>query len=335
MPIYILLSTLTQQGVQTLKANPERLLQVNRDIEELGVRVLHQWATLGEFDFVNVVDAPDIETIAKASSDTVLYFVSVLLGDILVINKADLQGFQPDAASPGDAAASAQRRAGRRGLGGPAPDGRGDAREGAEALLHAFAAHRAWLEAHGEFARQSERRSEQQFLRLTRAGALPRLLQGEEEGFAAAGARAPDRSLQRRAVAARTPPPRNRTAEVLNQAAGGIGKWASRLRLPTPGMRAHVPQGQGVVGVQEGEAVEHGDAAARPVFISYASQDAAAAEVVVAALERSGVRCWIAPRDVVPGRFCRLDRACHRCRADRGAHPLAARVSLTTRTSRG
>jgi uncharacterized protein with GYD domain len=55
------------QGVQTLKANPERLLQVNKDIEELGVRVLHQWATLGEFDFVNIVEAPDIETIAKAS----------------------------------------------------------------------------------------------------------------------------------------------------------------------------------------------------------------------------------------------------------------------------
>ena len=67
MPIYILLSTLTQQGVQTLKANPERLLQVNRDIEELGVRVLHQWATLGEFDFVNVVEAPDLATVAKVS----------------------------------------------------------------------------------------------------------------------------------------------------------------------------------------------------------------------------------------------------------------------------
>jgi uncharacterized protein with GYD domain len=53
--------------VQTLKANPERLLQVNKDIEEFGIRVLHQWATLGEFDFVNVVDAPDIETIARAS----------------------------------------------------------------------------------------------------------------------------------------------------------------------------------------------------------------------------------------------------------------------------
>jgi uncharacterized protein with GYD domain len=40
---------------------------VNRDIEELGARVLHQWATLGEFDFVNVVEAPDIATIARVS----------------------------------------------------------------------------------------------------------------------------------------------------------------------------------------------------------------------------------------------------------------------------
>ena len=55
------------QGVQTLKSNPERLRQVNQDVEELGCRVLHQWATLGEFDFVNVVDAPDVETIARVS----------------------------------------------------------------------------------------------------------------------------------------------------------------------------------------------------------------------------------------------------------------------------
>ena len=67
MPIFILLSTLTPQGVQTLKSNPERLRQVNQDVEELGCRVLHQWATLGEFDFVNVVEAPDTETIAKVS----------------------------------------------------------------------------------------------------------------------------------------------------------------------------------------------------------------------------------------------------------------------------
>ena len=65
--MFILLSTLSQQGVQTLKSNPERLRQVNQDVEELGARVLHQWATLGAFDFVNVVEAPDVETIARVS----------------------------------------------------------------------------------------------------------------------------------------------------------------------------------------------------------------------------------------------------------------------------
>ena len=67
MPTYILLSTLTAQGLQTLRSNPERLREVNRDVEELGARVLHQWATLGPFDFVNVVEAPDNATIARVS----------------------------------------------------------------------------------------------------------------------------------------------------------------------------------------------------------------------------------------------------------------------------
>ncbi|HEV3478863.1 MAG TPA: GYD domain-containing protein [Gaiellaceae bacterium] len=67
MPTYILLSKLTAQGVQTLKSNPDRLREVNSDVEELGARVLHQWATLGPFDFVNVVEAPDNATIARVS----------------------------------------------------------------------------------------------------------------------------------------------------------------------------------------------------------------------------------------------------------------------------
>ena len=67
MPIYILLSRLSQQGVTTLKSNPDRLREVNRDVEELGAKVLHQWATLGEFDFINVVEAPDTATIARVS----------------------------------------------------------------------------------------------------------------------------------------------------------------------------------------------------------------------------------------------------------------------------
>jgi uncharacterized protein with GYD domain len=67
MPTYVLLSTLTAQGVQTLKSHPERLRQVNKDVEELGAKVLHQWAVLGPFDFVNIVEAPDTATIAKVS----------------------------------------------------------------------------------------------------------------------------------------------------------------------------------------------------------------------------------------------------------------------------
>ena len=67
MPTYLMLSTLTPQGVQTLKANPSRLREVNRDVEELGAKVLHQWATLGEYDFVNIVEASDAGTIAKVS----------------------------------------------------------------------------------------------------------------------------------------------------------------------------------------------------------------------------------------------------------------------------
>ena len=67
MPTYILLSKLTPQGVQTLRSNPDRLREVNRDVEELGARVLHQWASLGEYDFVNIVEAPDAATVAKIS----------------------------------------------------------------------------------------------------------------------------------------------------------------------------------------------------------------------------------------------------------------------------
>jgi uncharacterized protein with GYD domain len=67
MPKYLLMSTLTVKGVQTLKANPDRLREVNRDVEELGAKVLHQWALVGPYDFVTIVDAPDTATIANIS----------------------------------------------------------------------------------------------------------------------------------------------------------------------------------------------------------------------------------------------------------------------------
>jgi len=67
MPKYVMLTTLTAKGVQTLQANPERLNEVNRDVEELGAKVLHQWGMIGAYDFLNIVEAPDAETVARVS----------------------------------------------------------------------------------------------------------------------------------------------------------------------------------------------------------------------------------------------------------------------------
>src|SRR3954449_972565 len=67
MPTFIMLTTLTAEGVQTVKNNPNRIKEVNRELEQIGAKVLAQWATLGRFDFVNVVEAPDEKTMAKVS----------------------------------------------------------------------------------------------------------------------------------------------------------------------------------------------------------------------------------------------------------------------------
>jgi len=50
MPTYLMLTTLTDQGLQTLRTHPERLKEVNRDVEELGAKVLQQWCALGNFE---------------------------------------------------------------------------------------------------------------------------------------------------------------------------------------------------------------------------------------------------------------------------------------------
>ncbi len=67
MPTYLMLSTLTPEGVQTVKNNPQRIREVNKEVEQLGGAVKAQWATLGQFDFVNIVEAPDETTMARIS----------------------------------------------------------------------------------------------------------------------------------------------------------------------------------------------------------------------------------------------------------------------------
>jgi uncharacterized protein with GYD domain len=67
MATYVLLSTLTDQGRKTIKARPSRIKQVNKEIEAMGAKVIAQYAVLGPYDFVNVLEAKDNKTIAKIS----------------------------------------------------------------------------------------------------------------------------------------------------------------------------------------------------------------------------------------------------------------------------
>jgi uncharacterized protein with GYD domain len=67
MPTYVMLTNLTADGVQTLKNNPSRVQEVNKEVEQLGVTVKDQWATLGQYDFVTIIEAPDDKTMAKVS----------------------------------------------------------------------------------------------------------------------------------------------------------------------------------------------------------------------------------------------------------------------------
>ena len=67
MPTFLMLSRLTPEGVQTIKNNPQRIREVNHEVEQLGAKVVAQWATLGMCDFVNVIEAPDEKVMARVS----------------------------------------------------------------------------------------------------------------------------------------------------------------------------------------------------------------------------------------------------------------------------
>jgi uncharacterized protein with GYD domain len=69
MATFVLLSSLTDEGAKTIKQNPARIKQVNDELAKMGVKVVSQWAVLGNYDFVNVVEAPDNTTIARVSAE--------------------------------------------------------------------------------------------------------------------------------------------------------------------------------------------------------------------------------------------------------------------------
>jgi uncharacterized protein with GYD domain len=69
MPTYIGLARVSPKGLTTLKRNPSRLKEVNQEVEQFGVKVVQQYALLGAYDFLTVVDAPDAATVARLSAE--------------------------------------------------------------------------------------------------------------------------------------------------------------------------------------------------------------------------------------------------------------------------
>jgi len=102
MALYIMLTTLTDEGRKTIKANPGRIKEVNKEVEAMGVKVVAQYALLGPYDFVNVLDAPSNDVIAK---------VAVELGSRGTMSTMTMAAFDVDAFAKAVGAAASRRGA--------------------------------------------------------------------------------------------------------------------------------------------------------------------------------------------------------------------------------
>jgi uncharacterized protein with GYD domain len=67
MGLYVMLTTLTDEGRKTIKEHPSRIKEVNKEVEAMGVKILAQYALLGRYDFVNILEAPSNEAISKVA----------------------------------------------------------------------------------------------------------------------------------------------------------------------------------------------------------------------------------------------------------------------------
>ncbi len=67
MAFYVMLSTLTDEGRRTVKDNPRRIKEVNKEVQAMGVKIVAQYALLGSYDFCNILEAPDNETVCRVA----------------------------------------------------------------------------------------------------------------------------------------------------------------------------------------------------------------------------------------------------------------------------
>lgn len=69
MALYVMMTNLTDEGRKTVKNNPQRIREVNKEVESMGVKVLAQYVLLGQYDFINILDAPNNETVARVATE--------------------------------------------------------------------------------------------------------------------------------------------------------------------------------------------------------------------------------------------------------------------------
>ena len=67
MAVYVVFTTLTDQGRKTMKENPQRIKEVNKEVEAMGVKILAQYALLGPYDFINILEAKDNKAVSKVA----------------------------------------------------------------------------------------------------------------------------------------------------------------------------------------------------------------------------------------------------------------------------
>jgi uncharacterized protein with GYD domain len=68
MPYYVMLTKLTDHGRKTIMNNPGRIWEVNKEVEDMGAKILTQYAVLGEYDFINILEAPNNTVIARVAA---------------------------------------------------------------------------------------------------------------------------------------------------------------------------------------------------------------------------------------------------------------------------
>lgn len=69
MAIYVMLTNLTDEGRKTIKTNPQRIKEVNKEVEAMGVKILAQYALLGQYDFINILEAPNNEAVSRVAME--------------------------------------------------------------------------------------------------------------------------------------------------------------------------------------------------------------------------------------------------------------------------